>query len=55
VKTFKWSTTLLLLAFAAALISLIVFLELTPANSLLLSLAALALLLAATLFGKRGV
>lgn len=54
-KTLKWSTTLVILASAATLFSAIVFFEFSRITSLLMGLAALALLLVATLRGKPGV
>lgn len=54
-KTLKWSTTLVLLALAAALVSVMVFVQLDRLTGLVLGLAALGLLVFATLRGKPGV
>jgi len=54
-KTFRWSTTLLLLGVIAALISAIVFLQLSGTIAYVLLLLALLLLVVIAIFGKQGV
>jgi hypothetical protein len=54
-KTFRWSITLLLLGLVAALISAIVFLQLSGTLAYVLLLIALLLLILIATFGKQGV
>jgi hypothetical protein len=54
-RTFRWPTTRLLLALIAALISAIVFLQLSGVTAYVLLLIAFLLLIVIALFGKQGV